>query len=64
MNSYQNMIDRIVELVCSDMSVGKNYILIGDNASGKSEILRRIVEKKLGQAIYFIDSLKMPYKLF
>lgn len=61
MNSYQGMIERIVGLVCTDASVDKNYMLIGDNSSGKSDVLRSIVEKELGQAIYFIDSVNRTF---
>ncbi len=61
MNDYQNMIDRITGTVCENSTEGQNYILIGDNSSGKSEILRNVVEKKRNQAIYFIDSVNRTF---
>lgn len=59
MNNYQEMISRITELI--DENRGMTYILIGDNSSGKSEVLRKVVEKNLGQAVYFIDSVNRTF---
>lgn len=61
MSNYQIMINRITNMIYDDFLLGKNYILVGDNSSGKSEILRSIVEKKIDQAIYFIDSVNRTF---
>lgn len=34
MKSYQDMIHRIVDIICENTSDGQNYILIGDNSTG------------------------------
>lgn len=62
MNSYQSLVNRITELVCENSLNGQNYILIGDNSSGKSEILKNVIEKMLGdEAVYFIDSVNRTF---
>lgn len=60
MSSYQNMIHRVTDIICENISAKRNYILIGDNSSGKSDILRMVIENKSGQAVYFIDSVNEP----
>lgn len=61
MNSYQVMIQKVTEVICEHVSEGQNYILIGDNSSGKSEILRNVIEKKMAQSVYFIDSVNRTF---
>lgn len=51
MNCYQNMINRVTDIICENISAKRNYILIGDNSSGKSDILCMVMENKLGQAV-------------
>lgn len=46
MNSYHKMVNRVTEMICEHIDDTENFILIGDNSSGKSEILRTIIEKK------------------
>lgn len=55
MNSYHKMVNRVTEMICEHIDDTENFILIGDNSSGKSEILRTIIEKKKGEAVYYID---------
>lgn len=61
MNNYQIMINRITDIICNNALNGQNYILIGDNSSGKSEVLHNVVENKLNQAVYFIDSVNRTF---
>lgn len=61
MKSYQDMIHRIVDIICENTSDGQNYILIGDNSSGKSDILRKVAERKSEGAVYFIDSVNRTF---
>lgn len=61
MKSYQNMIHRIVDIICENSSDGQNYILIGDNSTGKSDILRKVTERKSKGAVYFIDSVNRTF---
>ena len=48
MNSYQKMIQKIADAICENVLKEKNYILVGDISSGKSEVLRKVIERKLG----------------
>ena len=61
MKSYQEMIDRITDIVCKNSADRQNYILIGDNSSGKSDVLRNVVKRKLGGPVYFIDSVNRTF---
>ena len=61
MNSYHKMVNRVTEMICEHIDDTENFILIGDNSSGKSEILRTIIEKKKGEAVYYIDSVNRTF---
>ncbi|MDD3169679.1 MAG: hypothetical protein PHC91_09520, partial [Eubacteriales bacterium] len=62
MNNYQSIVSRITELICENVWDGQNYILIGDNSAGKSEVLKKVIEKMLSdQAVYFIDSVNRTF---
>ena len=61
MNSYHEMINRVTEMICEHIDDTENFILIGDNSSGKSEILRTIIERKKGEAVYYIDSVNRTF---
>ncbi len=55
MSSYQEMVERIADII--DENPDKSFILVGDNSSGKSDVLFRVVERKLPDAVYLIDSV-------
>ncbi|MEY8427769.1 hypothetical protein AALA00_08660 [Lachnospiraceae bacterium 46-15] len=61
MSSYQEMIQKIADAICENALKEKNYILVGDNSSGKSEVLQKVIERKLGSAVYFIDSVNRTF---
>ncbi|MCI8887915.1 MAG: hypothetical protein HFG70_07490 [Hungatella sp.] len=61
MNNYQKMIDEITDIVCNNEAQRKSYVLIGDNSSGKSDILRNVIQKRLEGAVYFIDSVNRSF---
>ncbi len=61
MRSYQNMIHRIADIICLNSADGQNYMLIGDNSSGKSDVLCRVAERKSEEAVYFIDSVNRTF---
>lgn len=61
MYNYQEMITNIVDILCGDGKKGKSYLLVGDNSSGKSEILKKVVQKKRGESVYFIDSVNRTF---
>ena len=61
MSSYHEMVERIAELIGENSEKGKSFILIGDNSSGKSDVLHRVVEQKLSDAVYLIDSVNRTF---
>ena len=61
MSNYQGMIHRITDTICGQLAERHNYILVGDNSSGKSEVLLKVVEHEIDQAVYFIDSVNRTF---
>lgn len=54
-----NMLDEAIKKIEEQVLLHEHSIIIGDNASGKSELIRRLVERKFvnGGRVYFIDSV-------
>ena len=63
MSYYHNMIKKVTNTICDNQKENNNYILVGDNSSGKSEILQSVIERKKDGAIYFIDSVNRTFKV-
>lgn len=63
MSCYHNMVKKVVSLICENQKENNNYILVGDNSSGKSEILQSVIEKEKDKAVYFIDSVNRTFKV-
>ena len=61
MNSYREMVEHVTDIICEHMDDRGAFVLIGDNSSGKSEILRTVIERKIGQVIYYIDSVNRTF---
>ena len=57
------MVKKVVSLICENRKENNNYILVGDNSSGKSEILQSVIEKEKDKAVYFIDSVNRTFKV-
>ena len=53
------MLDEIIGKIRNEELRYPNSLIIGDNASGKSELIRKLVEEKLKseESVYFIDSV-------
>lgn len=58
--NYKNMLSRISDIICEQKR--KNWIVIGDNSSGKSELLSRLVES-LKEQVYYIDSVNRYFNV-
>jgi len=58
--NYQNMLNKILTEIISGLKY-KN-IIIGDNSSGKSELLKLLVKKYNGEC-YFIDSINRYFDI-
>lgn len=57
-------IDKIVDFITNGRLPYHDTILIGDNAIGKSEAVRQIVKKLLGQnSVYFIDAVNRYFRV-
>lgn len=61
MSSYRRMIEEITDVICKNAEAGKSYVLVGDNSSGKSDVLRSVVERKGKEKIYFIDAVNRTF---
>lgn len=54
----KSMLNEAVECLMSQKLVYSDTIIIGDNSSGKSEVLRRYMEEVgASRILYFIDSV-------
>lgn len=58
--SYQNMLQEIKKKILNNELKYKNSIIIGDNTSGKSEILKQILLNQ-EKGYYFIDSINRSF---
>ncbi|HAT4208639.1 TPA: ATP-binding protein [Clostridium perfringens] len=58
--NYKNTLNKVKEIICNRSS--ENWIIIGDNSSGKSELLKNIVEEFRGK-VYFIDSVNRYFDI-
>lgn len=65
MKFYQSIIDDLVEKICNDDFKFPHHVIIGENASGKSEILRRIISLQLKKKIdiYYIDAVNRGFNV-
>lgn len=57
---YASILSKVVKIIQEDDK--KNWIIIGDNSIGKSELLRKVVEKKKSD-IYYIDSVNRGFNI-
>lgn len=62
MKFCQNMLDEVVEVLNSGKLPYADSILIGDNASGKSEVLKQYM-RKTQRTIYFIDAVNRNFNI-
>ncbi|MCE5221632.1 MAG: hypothetical protein LLF98_10320 [Clostridium sp.] len=58
--NYQNMLKEISNKILNNKLKYKNTIIIGDNSSGKSEVLKSLFEYKK-EGYYFIDSVNRSF---
>ena len=59
-NSYQTMLTEIKNKILNKELKHRNTIIVGDNSSGKSEILRQILINQQN-GYYFIDSVNRSF---
>ncbi|MCS6132738.1 hypothetical protein DWV13_14065 [Clostridium botulinum] len=58
--NYQNMLMEIQNKIINNQFKYKNTIIVGDNSSGKSEILK-LLFKDNPKGYYFIDSVNRSF---
>lgn len=58
--NYENKLTQIITKLECDLD--KNWIIIGDNSSGKSELLYRYVERRKSK-VYFIDAVNRCFNV-
>ena len=54
-----NILDEVIMKIRNKNLLHEHSIILGNNASGKSELIRRLVKIKMdqGERVYFIDSV-------
>lgn len=57
---YQNMLEEVKNKIVKNEFKYKNSIIVGDNSSGKSELLKWILEDR-ANGYYFIDSINRKF---
>lgn len=63
MKSYQNMINRLTGILSEDSLPYKDSIIIGDNSSGKSDILKVLIQSDEEEKYYFIDAVNRYFNV-
>ena len=54
---YQEMLNRLNEILIADQLEYRDTIIIGDNSSGKSDVLKNLIQSDQGERYYFIDAV-------
>ncbi len=63
MKKYQEMVDNCINTIINNKLPYTNCIIIGDNSSGKSEILSEVVKSQIKTGVYFIDSVNRTFDI-
>ena len=63
MKSYQTMLDRVCNSIISGNLEYKDTIIIGDNSSGKSDVLRQFIQNDKEEKFYFIDAVNRYFDI-
>ena len=63
MKFYQTMLDRVCNSIISGNLEYKDTIIIGDNSSGKSDVLRQLVQNDKEEKFYFIDAVNRYFDI-
>lgn len=57
MTLYQNMIQELRKIFQNDELTYESSIIIGDNSSGKSDVIKGIIEDGITENVYYLDSV-------
>ena len=61
MTCYQAMVSDLCKKMISEQLPYKDTILLGDNSSGKSDVLKGVIENSDRQKYYFIDAVNREF---
>ena len=63
MKSYQSMINRLSGILSKDSLTYEDSVIIGDNSSGKSDILKVLIQSDEVEKYYFIDAVNRYFNV-
>lgn len=63
MKSYQEMLNDLSECLKNGRFIYKDSIIIGDNSSGKSDVLKMMIQKEDRKKYYFIDAVNRSFEV-
>ena len=63
MKSYRAMLDRVCDSMINDGFAYKDTIIIGDNSSGKSDVLKQLIQNDEEEKFYFIDAVNRYFDI-
>ena len=63
MKSYQSMINRLSGILSKESLTYEDSVIIGDNSSGKSDILKVLIQSDELEKYYFIDAVNSYFNV-
>lgn len=61
-DNYKNMLEKVIDKIHNDKLNYKNSIIVGDNSSGKSEVLKSLTTLST-EKYYFIDAINRTFDI-
>lgn len=63
MKSYQEMVSRVCRILIEKELEYPDTIIIGDNSSGKSDVLKQLMQSDEKEQLYFIDAVNRSFDI-
>lgn len=60
---YYQVIDRLTEILLTEKLEYKDTIIIGDNSSGKSDVLKQLIGRDKKELFYFVDAVNRYFNV-
>ncbi|MBS6301837.1 MAG: AAA family ATPase [Lachnospira eligens] len=60
---YYQVIDRLTEILLAEKLEYKDTIIIGDNSSGKSDVLKQLIGRDKKEQFYFVDAVNRYFNV-
>lgn len=61
MNTYQSIIDELTDLILKNKMRYSDTIIIGENSIGKSDLLKKLVNNRKSNNMYFMDCVNRKF---